>query len=169
MGLDELMQRLERDTDARVEAIRVRARAEIEAIEQQEGRMRARAERTALDAKRAERRTRLDIELAGARRTAAADVLRAEHAFVDRVLARARAMFDAAAQDPGSVPVFRRQVEEAKRFVEGREADVRCAPEVVGVVIEARDHSMTIDDTLEARLARMRDVLAIELVAEVRP
>ena len=87
---------------------------------------------------------------------------------VERVFARARSMFDDACRDPANAAVFSQQLEEAKRFVEGREVDVRCPPEVLGISIVTRDGSMTIDDTLNARLARMRDALAIDVLAEVR-
>lgn len=189
MGLEELVARLERDAAARVAEIEARAQLEIDAIEAEDALTASRRQADALASERARRRELLDRELAEARRRARAEALRARHAIVDRVMARAGELLDRAPKDPAYLSTQGARLRRAMGFFAGG-AVVRCRPELApaarealkeiegvvveetpgmaaGVTLSARDGSMDIDDTLPARLARLRDELAIELLREV--
>jgi vacuolar-type H+-ATPase subunit E/Vma4 len=190
LGIDELVDRLERDADARVASIEARAQAEVQAIEAAAEQVSAQARDAALARRRTERRARLDREITEARKAARADRLRAQHAALDRALSRAAAWLDAIDRDEAYLAALPERLEEALRFVGERAARVRCRPPLgprlrdavagrpevtveevpamaAGFSVVTRDGSMEVDDTLPARLARLRPRLLIELLAEV--
>ncbi len=142
-----------------------------------------------LAGRRLQRRARLDREVAEARQAARAERLRAEHALLDRVLSRAGALLDEMGLDEAYLSTLPRRVDEALRFVDEHGARVRCRPTLapavraavahhdvvtveevsampVGFSVVARDGSVEVDDTLAARLERLRPRLMIELLAE---
>ena len=189
MGLEELVARLERDANARIAEIEARSRREIDALEAESALAASRRQADALAVERARRRELLDRELAEARRRVRDEALRARRAIVDRIMARAGELLDGASGDPAYVSAVGGRLRHALRFF-GAGAVVRCRAELApairhalegladvvveeapgmaaGVTLSARDGSMDIDDTLPARLARLRDELAIELLREV--
>jgi vacuolar-type H+-ATPase subunit E/Vma4 len=189
MGLEELVARLEQDADTRVAEIEARSRREVDAIEAESARAASRRQTDVLAEQRAERRARLGRELAEARRRTRAEALRARGTVVDRVMARAAQLLDAAPRDPAYVSAVAGRLRLALGYF-GDGVVVRCRPELApavtealaavagavmteepamaaGVTLSARDGSMDIDDTLPTRLAAMRDELAIEVLREL--
>lgn len=190
MALPDLIAKLERDAQGQVEAIAQRAEAEVRAIEAA-----ARQELAEAAARiHAERQTVVQAtfnrELSQARRRARADELDAQRALVARVLHRARALSVDASASPGYREAVAAHLEDALSYLEGVDVRLRCSaamepllrpfaarrgvpieidPSVgPGFVAEARDGSVTIDNTLAARLARLDAQLAVHLLAEVR-
>jgi vacuolar-type H+-ATPase subunit E/Vma4 len=188
VGLAELVTRLERDAEARVAEIDARARDDTAAIAAESERAAAQAREGALAARRQERQRRLDRELAEARGAARARRLLAEHAVVARVLARARAMLDDPACDEAYRSSLRSAIARALAYFEG-DVVVRCAPALAddarralveragarvdassahraGFVMASADGSMSVDETLAARLGRTWAACAVVIVAE---
>lgn len=189
MGLPELVARLERDAEARVAAIDAGARAEVDALQAEARRLAVSTREDDLATRRATRRAKLARELAEAARRARIDRLRAQHALVDRVLARACELFEGCEHDAEYLAALPRRVAEALACVDPP-AVIRCRPALAGIVrslladrhdvvceevtgmpvgitVRARDGSVEIDDTLPARLERARARLAIRIVGEV--
>lgn len=190
MALQDLIARLDEDADATVRRVGQEAASRARAIEQT---ARLEHDRRTTDVVASRRRIRLAQlarELTEARRAARGRELDARMSLVDRILARARArVADVVATD-----TYRRDLAarctDALSYLEGVPVRVRCRPDdaaVVssavagrehvtiqpeeglspGLIIESLDGSVTIDETLEARLSRLRERLAIELIAEV--
>jgi vacuolar-type H+-ATPase subunit E/Vma4 len=190
LGLDELIDRLERDADARVASIEARAKSDAEAILAVADQASARAAEDALARRHEQRRGTLDRQIAEAKHRARGDRLRAEHALLERVMKRAGALLEEATQSETYASALPERVTEALRFVEGRAVRVRCLPSLApamrraiagrddvtleevpgmpaGFSILAHDGSVGVDETLAARLERLRARLFIELLAEV--
>jgi len=190
MGIDDLIARLERDADARVAAIDARARAEVQTIRDAAKEASVLASHRALAARRTARRARLAEEIAVAKRQARAVRLVAEHSLLEQVMARAAALLDGADRDAVYLSSLRERIAGALRYMEGAAVAVRCRPALVpavraalegrrdvtvlpvatmaaGFTAVARDGTVEVDDTLPARLARMRPRLLIRLFAEV--
>jgi len=187
MAGDTLLAALGRDADAEAAAILARADADAAAV-----RAGAEARVAAVrDARVAARRAELAAatERAGgaARREARQQLLAARWRFVQRVLDRAGAMLPAALEGAAGADVLRGLLVEAEAYLPPGRAVVRCAPsasdalraapkgsverEIVpdpavtaGLLAEAGDGSVVVDNTLEARLARLGRALAAELV-----
>jgi vacuolar-type H+-ATPase subunit E/Vma4 len=188
VGIDELVSRLEHDADARIAELQARARAEVTAIADTADQASARARAGTLAGLRAQRRTRLEREVVGARQAARAAQLRAEHAFLDRVMTRAGELLETMERDEAYVSSLPGRLVEALAFVDPRGARVRCRPSLaaavrlavaardvtveevagmaVGFTVVAGDGSVEVSDTLPARLERLRPRLLIELLAE---
>lgn len=192
MGLDELVARLDRVTDARVAEIRARATAEKGELDAASAARSASRREEALATRAAARRMKLDQELALARQRAHTERLAAEYALLERVFARTRELIAVHDRDTAYLAAVPRQLERALRFVEGQAIVVHCRPALaaavraalgtraeasieedvaapVGVRIALRDGSMDVDDTLLGRLSRLRPRLAMELVGEALP
>ncbi len=185
MALEELIARLERDAQARVAAIEAQAGVEVEALTSEAGRRREEGVAAELAARRALLAARLDGELAQARRRSRSERLVAEHAAIDRVLARARELVDEVGRTPEYAAAVARHATLALRYVEGLAPTVRVRPELapalrgvaekleldpalgVGVVVAAADGSVIVDETLGARLNRFSARLAMELKREL--
>jgi vacuolar-type H+-ATPase subunit E/Vma4 len=190
VGLEELIDRLERDAQARIAEIEAGAKREIDTIVGASEQASSRAAGESLGRLRAERRSRLDREIAEARTRARADRLKAEHALLDRVMVRAETLLSEMDLDGTYLAALPQQLADALGFLEGVTARVRCRPALAaavrsalagreGVTVEevpaspagfsvvASDGSVEVDDTLPTRLARLRRRLLIEILAEV--
>ena len=186
MALSDLISRLEHEAKSQVQAIKQQADAEVHAIEVATERAITDMTTRHLAHERAERQTADQRALALARQQARAGELDARHAQITRILERARAILSEVASSTSYGNALPGHVHEALSFLEGLRPRVRCpgafAPllratiaghdgaELViddsvgpGVVAEAADGSLTVDDTLAARLARAEPRLAIEL------
>jgi vacuolar-type H+-ATPase subunit E/Vma4 len=186
MALSDLISRLEQEAQSRVEAIRREADAEVRTIEAETERSVEEITTRQLERGCAARRVDHERELARARRQARTRELEALRAQIDRILSRARALLPEIAASPAYVAVLPSHLEEALRFLEGLHPQVRCqsafapllqpivarcdgATLVVddtvgpGIVAEASDGSVSVDNTLAARLARNERRLTIEL------
>jgi vacuolar-type H+-ATPase subunit E/Vma4 len=190
MGVDTLIARLEQDAQARIAALQAGADAEIAAIDRECAQGAAMDQSQVLAARRAERQAAFAVEHARARQQAAAQVLAAEYAFVDRVFARAQAL--AATAGVRFVEALPRYIEALAGHLGGQAATLRCRPELaealqrcagdlgdvtiatdeampVGFVAATGDGRCTIDCTLPARLSALRPRLRAALLSRVPP
>ena len=191
MALPDLIARLEQDADGQVRAILQDADLQVAAIDAAARQERDRHTARTLDVHRQARQAALRRELADARRAARRRELEAGEALLARVLARARALFP----EVSGTDEYRRSLTalcaETLSYLEGVPCRIRCQPADValvsaavaqredvtveastgvgpGLVAEALDGSVTIDQTLDARLTRLAGSLAMDLIAEVR-
>jgi len=186
MALADLMARLECDAQSQVDAIARDADAQVRAIEAATEEAVASLTAHHLERERSTRLAAYQVELALARREAHARELEARRALIERVLARARAHIPTAAASPAYAEALPGHVDDALSFLEGLEPRVRCqaafapALEAVidrhpgarlvidesvgpGVIAEAADGSVSVDNTLAARLDRACSRLAMAL------
>jgi vacuolar-type H+-ATPase subunit E/Vma4 len=185
MALDDLIARLEQEAQSRVDAARRDADAQVRAIEEAtEQAVRGLTARQ-LDRGRATRRPAAQAAIARARQRAQAGELDARRAQVARILARARDRIAEVSPD-SYAGALTAHTTEALSFLEGLQPRVRChaacasvverviqahpgATLVVddatgpGIVAEALDGSVSVDNTLAARLSRAEIRLTIEL------
>lgn len=190
MGLSDLISRLEQEAHSQVRAIEQAADAEVRAMEAATERAVADTSARHLQHEHADREIVQQRELALARRQAHARELEAHHAQLARILERARALVPEVAASARYLEALPSHLEEAMPFLEGLRTRVRCqaafAPtlqttiaryegaELViddtaapGVVIEAADGSVMVDNTLTGRLARVEACVVIELLREL--
>ena len=186
MALSDLISRLEQEAKSQVQAIERQVDAEVHAIEVATDHAIAEMTTRYLEHERAERQALDQRTLATARQQARARQLEARHAQITRILERARALLSEAAASASYGNALPAHAHEALSFLEGLRPRVRCASafapllratiarhddaELIiddsvgpGVVAEAADGSLTVDNTLAARLARAEPRLAIEL------
>lgn len=191
MALSDLISRLEQEAQSRVEAIQREADAECRKIAADTERAVQETTERHLERGRAERHLSQARELALARRDARARELEALHAQIGRILTQARALIPETAASPAYVAALPAHVEEALLFVEDLRPRVRCqaafapvlrplierydgAQLVVdesvgpGIVAEAGDQSVVVDNSFAARLARAETRLTIELARKLR-
>lgn len=190
MSVDELIARMTQDAQTRIAAVRAGADAEVAALAQASAQASSRDREQMLAVRRAARRRVFEVERAGAQRSAAARVLTAQHAFLDRVFARALALAADACSDSRYLAALPRHIAAVVGFLGCQPATLRCgaqlaahllplladAPDVelvaddtlpAGFVVAARDGSCTIDCTLAARVWALRPRLDAALLARV--
>ena len=186
MALADLISRLEEDAYGRARAIREAAEAELRAIDDATQREVGEITARHLEHERAGREVVAQRQLASARRDARGRELEARHAQIARILDRARALIPETAASSSYRDVLPAHLEEALSFLRGLRPRVRCQTafasilrsvverhegatlvidEAVGpgVVAEAADGSVVVDNTLAARLARAETRLVMEL------
>ena len=190
MALPDLIARLEQEAQNRAEAIQHEADAQVRAIEADTEQAVQEVTSRQLEHARAERHIGRERERATARRRARAGELEALHAQIRRVLTRARELVPEAAASAPYAAVVPLHLQQALLFVEGLPARARCqaafaslvAPIVTGhgaqlvldenvgpgVVVEAADGSVVVDNTLTSRLARAESRLTIDLARKLR-
>ena len=186
MALSDLMRRLEEEAEDQVRAIEQHAANQVAEIEATSVRDADAARSRYLEEKRAARQRLRERELVRARGEAHARELEARRRQLARILDRARAL----APEIGGSTVYRnalpRHAEVALSYLEGVRSRVRCRAEYApilrpvvaghqgvelaiddtigpGVIAEAADGSVVVDNTLAARLVRIEPRLAIEL------
>lgn len=189
MALADLIARLEHDADVTVRTLAEEADTEARAIDEAARQERDRRTTRIVSERREARQAALRQQLSDARRALRGQELEAREALVARVLARARALVDESTDTDAYRDSLRASCTEALSYLEGVPCRVRCRPADVpiiahprgrddvtvegdettgpGLVVEALDGSVTIDQTLDARLTRMAGHLAMELLAEV--
>lgn len=190
MALSDLISRLEQEAQSQVQAIQREAEATVHAIEAATDSQIAAIAAGHLERERAERQIVQQRELALARRRARTRELEARHAQITRILERARAFVPEVSASTSYADALPSHVNEMLSFLEGLRPRVRCpailAPlvqatvaghgdaELVidesvgwGVVAEAADGSVSVDNTLAARLARAEPRLFIELSRKI--
>jgi vacuolar-type H+-ATPase subunit E/Vma4 len=187
MALDTLLESLAHDADNEVRAILETARAEAERIGGDAAALVEQRCEAAVAAREAELALQADAERAHAVREARARVLEARQRFLDRVFERVEAGLARAVTGPEGTAVVDALVREAAGFFPDAGLVARCpaalAPAVraalagssarveidesvaAGVVLEAGDGSMRVDNTLVQRVRRLRPALSIELLA----
>jgi vacuolar-type H+-ATPase subunit E/Vma4 len=191
MALRDLIARLEQEAHNRVEAIHREAAAEVRGIEEEAERAVADVMNRHLEREHAARQAAREREVAAARRNARARELEAQHALLARVAARSRSLMPEIAASSGYRAVVPRHLDEALSFLQELQPQVRCPaafvpalkPAIVrhdgarlvidesigpGIIAESADGSVTVDNTLAARLTRGEAELAIELARRLR-
>lgn len=167
MALDQLLEALTREAEARAAETVAAARLEAEAIlrEARAGTERRLAEAVA----RRERELRAGAQGAveGARREAAREVLTARAEALARVFAKARELLVARVRDPALEPRWAHDATEALTYLGGADGVVRRPPEAAGVIVAAADGSVEVDGTVGALLARLEPQLAVEVAREM--
>jgi V/A-type H+-transporting ATPase subunit E len=190
MALSDLIARLDQEAHSRVEAIEQAAAADVRAIEIDAERKVQEITARELEHGRAERQVARERELAFARRQARAGELGVLHRQIRGILTRARSLVPEVAASAPFIAALPAHLEQALLFVEGLHPRVRCqagcgvalAPIAArcgaqlevderagpGVIVEASDGSVRVDNTLTARLARAERRLTIELARALR-
>jgi vacuolar-type H+-ATPase subunit E/Vma4 len=185
MALSDLIARLEQEAQSRVEAIERDAREQVRAIEAATEQSIAEITVRHLEREHAERQVVQERDLGIARRNARTRELEARRTQIARILNRARALVPEMAATTAYVDALPSHLAEALPFLAGLQPRVRChaayadtlqptiercdaelvIDETVGpgVVVEARDGSVIIDNTLATRLTRSETRLTIEL------
>jgi vacuolar-type H+-ATPase subunit E/Vma4 len=191
MAMSDLISRLEQEAQIRVEAIQRKGDAEVRTIEAETARAVHEIMASQLERGRAARHVIRERELALARRQARARELEALHTQIGRIAARARALIPEMAASSAYGAALPSHAREALRFLEGMRPRVRCQAAFAslvqpvvdrcsgaqlvldesvgpGILVEAPDGSVTVDNRLGARLARAETWLAIELTRKLR-
>jgi vacuolar-type H+-ATPase subunit E/Vma4 len=191
MSIDQLIATMEARGAAEAAGVLEAAREEAVTIARQ-ARMRMHARRQERErVTEQECRAYAAAEMADARRTTRADVLRARAASVERVWDSTRARLSGKAVRERLRSVVASHVREALPYLEDREAIVYCAVDLVkdvraalkreavavpveadstvgtGVVIASKDGTVLIDNTLDARMTRLQPRLATELATQL--
>jgi len=190
MALAELLRTLEEDAAARREALLARARADAERLRAESGADLARRRAAALAAREAELRVTAARATEVARRQAARRWLESRSATLERIRRRAETRLAERASDPAWLPSLARDVVLALEYV-GSAPTVIEAPVPLleylrgtiaglaqvtleaagdgrrGLLVRTADGSLTVDATLESRLARAWPRLAIDLAARL--
>lgn len=186
MAIASLLDALEHDAErdarevvdaARAEAERIRAEAEAR-VAQRCG--------AALAAHESELRLAADAHRARARREARARVLNARSAFLERVFRAVSAELPNVLESAAQRDALQHLAREALQYFPSTPAVIRCSGAladrltgvaasvaelrvvrdesvVAGVIVEAADASLTIDNTLAARLDWLRAALSVEI------
>lgn len=191
MGLEHLLEALERDADAQAEQILAQARAEADRITTESTAALERRRCEAIAASESARHRDVEHAVALARREARRSILEARERLLERVFAAARAGL------PGAVagPAYRASLPAALRgalgALGGDRAVIRCPATLAAELERARppgagtvpvqvdqvagngfrvvsdDGAVEVDDTLESRLDRLRSVLARRVLAQL--
>lgn len=153
--------------------LEARARAEIDQVET-DARARAHALRTAMATDAAARQAAAIAEcdasfarrraaaIADARRDARLELLHAQHAFVDRVLARVKDLLTARLATAGIEP-FAARFDELRAYAASGAVEIAPDPRAGGFTLVADGGHLVIDDTVNAWLGAERARLAIDI------
>ncbi len=192
MAIEQLLAALEHEAAAEQAALLAEAKTEV-------GRIRARTAARIADQQAAylgprerEWRDEASAVLTAARRHARGEVLAARQHLLDRVFANARERLPETLSEDRYRTVLPTHLDDALAYVGDGACTVRCPPviaEIVrglassrpsvavvedaaaltGPVVESTDGSVTVDNTLEARLERLRPRIALDIVARAAP
>ena len=191
MGLEHLLEALERDADAQVEQLLAEARAEADRISTESAAALEQRRRETTSACDSARVQEVEHAVTLARREARRSILEARERLLERVFAAARAELPAAAAGPAYRASLPAALRGALSAVGGDHAVIRCpeilAPELErarphgsravpvevdpaggsGFRVASADGAVEVDDTLESRLDRLRFVLARRVLAQL--
>ena len=191
MGLEHLLEALERDAKAQIEQLLAQARAEAEGVTA--ATTAALAQRQSAAAETRERTRLIEVEQAvtRARRAARRSVLEARERLLERVFADARSELPAAAAGAGYRAGLPAALAGALAAVGGEEVVIHCPEALVqdlerlrpattprarvvvdpetgsGFRVASADGAVEVDDTLESRLDRLRPELARRVLAQL--
>lgn len=186
MALSDLITRLEQEARTHADEIARDTAAAVRAIELATDAAVAELTKRQIEQGRAARRRSDEQAVAVEAQQARARELEATHAQIARIFARARRIIPEVAGSPAYVAALAEHIDEAVSFLEGLRPRVCCGSALVpavrpliekyegatlqidesigsGVVVEAADRSVVVDNTLTARLSRAETRLAIEL------
>jgi len=186
MGVEHLLTTLEREGNDRVAAIIEQAGSEAAALTAEADRRREATRRRELAEAKAAAAARIERAVVEERRRGQAQVLAARQAFLDRVLAMARARFPAALASRAYLQSLPLALERAIGYLGTRQGTIHVSPVLLdrvrglvsegsyravadaaveaGVTVRAADGSVVIDDTLGARLRRQEQAIAIAVL-----
>jgi vacuolar-type H+-ATPase subunit E/Vma4 len=190
MALAELLRTLEEDAAARREALLAGARADAERLRAESAADLARRRAAALAAREAELRATAARATEVARRQAARRWLESRSATLERIRRRAETRLSEQASDPAWLPSLARDVVLALEYVGAAPTIIEAPVPLLeylrgtiaglaqvtleaasdgrrGLLVRAADGSLTVDATLENRLARAWPRLAIDLAARL--
>lgn len=191
MALEKLLRALERDGQAKAEAVIEQARAEAARIQARARERIARRRADQLAAYRLEIGALGEKELSHARQAVQKELLLAEHRLLGRVFAAAAERVDALAESPAFRDRLPAAVAAALDYLEGEPMRIRCSPPLVeavqaavagraqcevtadeqigaGFVASTSDGIVEVDGTLAGRLEQLRPVLSIEVLGRMR-
>jgi vacuolar-type H+-ATPase subunit E/Vma4 len=190
MALTELMRTLEEEAAARREALLAQARADAERLQAESGADLTRRRTAALATKGAGLRAAAARAIEAARQKAARRLLETRTGTLERIRRKVEARLAERASDPAWLPTLAGGVKLALEYV-GDVPTVVEAPGPLleylrgtmaglahvtlepardgrrGLVVRSADGSLTVDATLESRLARAWPRLAIDLAARI--
>ncbi len=195
MGLEHLLEALERDANAQIEQLLAQARAEADGLTTAMAAALAQRQGAAADARERTRLIEVEQAVTRARRAARRSVLEARERLLERVFTVARGELPAAAAGPAYRSGIPAALASALAAIGGEEAVIRCpqtlaqdlersrpsatppVPVVVdpaagsGFRVASADGAIEVDDTLESRLDRLRPALARLVLArlEIEP
>jgi vacuolar-type H+-ATPase subunit E/Vma4 len=196
MALEELLAALESESASNAEHARAAALLEAERIAAEASARCSARRASGLRAEEERLRARLDATLAQARRRVRAEVLEQRRIMLDRVFAAATAIFPCLTESAEFECALHQHLEEAKRFIEDTASSPNCKPRVLrcrpelervarplaerngltlqmvpgdawGLRLIDVDTGLEVDNTLEARLERLRLDLAVEITRAV--
>ena len=191
MGLEQLLEALERDADAQVEQILAAARAQAARITGESATaVQRRREEAVADRERARSRE-VEHAVTLARREARRSILEARERLLERVFAAVRADLPAAAASAAYQATLPTALADALTAVGATQAVIRCPQALARCMERARpesasgvsvqvdpasgsgfrvastDGAVEVDDTLESRLERLRPMLARRILAQL--
>jgi vacuolar-type H+-ATPase subunit E/Vma4 len=191
MGLEHLLEALERDADAQVEQALAQARAEADRITTESMAALEQRRHEATSASESARHQEVEHAVTLARREARRSILEARERLLERVFAAARGELPAAAAGPAYRASLPAALRSALAAVGSEQAVIRCpetlAPELErarprgakavavkvdpasgsGFRVVSEDGAVEVDDTLEGRLDRLRFPLARQVLAQL--
>lgn len=191
MAIEQLLAALETDARAQVERLRADARTAADRVAEEAASDAKRRRGELLAARAVELRAGVEVALGEARRAARKAELEARERLLDRVFAAARGKLASAIAADVYRAALPRQLADALASVGDAPAEVRCAPALVGdlrrqadgrpyltitadpgcgagFTLETADGAIAVDGTLEERLGRERQRLAIDLWRELQ-
>jgi vacuolar-type H+-ATPase subunit E/Vma4 len=190
MAVESLLDALGADADRDARQIVDAARAEAARICADADGRAARRCSEALASRAAELQLSSDARRARARRDARVQILRARETFLDRVFAAVEAELPGVLDAIERTRALEQLVREALDYFPSSRVIVRCRAALAerlsgmaeslgglsivpdesvaeGVIVEKDDRSAAVDNTLSARLRRLRPLLSIELLARI--
>jgi len=191
MGLEHLLEALERDAMGQIDQLLAQARTEAEGVTAAATAALARRRGAAADARERTRLLEVEQAVTRARRAARRSVLEARERLLERVFTVARGELPAAAAGPAYRSGIPAALAGALAAIGGAEAVIRCpqtlaqdlerlrppAPPSVQVVVDpaagsgfrmaTTDGAVEVDETLESRLDRLRPALARRVLAQL--
>ena len=186
MAIESLLAALGEDAERAVQEIAERTRAQAQRIRADAETHVTRRCDAALAQREAGLRAATDAQRAKARREARSLVLQARNAFLDRVFGAVTPRLSGLLEAPACSGALRQLVAEAASYFSSTPAIIRCRPALVdrlngvvqsrgmsvapdesvpeGIILEAVDRSLTVDNTLIGRLRWLRPALSIAIV-----
>jgi len=189
MALDALLAALTQEADRAVEQVLAAAHEEAARLRADAEEQLERRSADAVAAREAALKASAEVERARAQRASTVRVVRARDACLDRLFSAATKALEHALDSPHYVTAPGALTSEALEFFSGVPVVVRCRTTLVdrvraaaplyvsavvpddtldfGIVAEAVDKSVIVDNTVGARLRRLRPALSIELLQRI--
>lgn len=190
MALDALLSALTQEADRAVEQILASAREDAARLRAEAAALVERRCADAIAAREVELKSSAELERARAQRATAVRVMQSRDACLDRIFKAAANALEGALDAPDNAAAPAALATEALAFFSGVPVVVRCRTALVervraalqpsgeasvvpddtlapGVIVEAVDGTVIVDNTVGARLNRLRPSLSIELLHRI--